>query len=104
MVNSDTYEVSTSEMKSIACTEPPYVRFQAGIQKLDWTWKGTKYVLLSNRLSWKADDIERGRQLFFNVAKSSCLKCHRLKDQTAQQDAEKSVNRESDDAPHERIG
>jgi hypothetical protein len=45
----------------IACTEPPFARFQGTVQKLDWTWKGTKYVLLSNRLSWKGDDIERGR-------------------------------------------
>lgn len=45
----------------IACTEPPYARFQGGIQKRDWIWKGTKLVLLNNRLSWKGDDIERGR-------------------------------------------
>src|SRR5262249_48334669 len=26
-----------------------------------WVSKGTKYVLLNNRLSWKGDDIENGR-------------------------------------------
>jgi hypothetical protein len=45
----------------IACTEPPYARFQGGIQKRDWLWKGMKLVLLNNRLSWKGDDIERGQ-------------------------------------------
>jgi putative membrane-bound dehydrogenase-like protein len=29
----------------------------------------------------RAGNFERGRKLFFNVAKSQCLKCHRLKDQ-----------------------
>jgi hypothetical protein len=45
----------------IVCSEPPYARFQASVQKLDWISKGTKYVLLTNRLAWKGDDIERGK-------------------------------------------
>jgi hypothetical protein len=45
----------------IACTQPPYLPYQASIQKIDWFSKGTKYVLLNNRLSWKGDDIENGR-------------------------------------------
>jgi len=45
----------------IVCTEPPYARFQASVQKVDWFSKGTKYVLLNNRLAWKGDDIESGK-------------------------------------------